>query len=218
MTKFVQSKTTISFADDHVLFRESVCNIIDTWEECKVICQVSNGCKLIESFENGNLPDLTIVDLRMPEMNGFETVQLIKNRFSKVKVIVISYSFCDETIKRLLLLGVDGFINKSDSLSNMKYLILQVIRNGSCFTENISSRFLIKSFYEEKKGKRRELTDKDRLFLKYICTDKPYKLIAMEMGITNRHAEYLRNCLFERFNVKSRVELAVIVLEKGISL
>ena len=215
MYEFTQKKIMISFADDHALFREAICSIIDTWEECKVLCQVSTGIKLLESFENGSLPDLAIVDLRMPEMNGIETIQKVKTHFSKIKVICISHSFCEETIKRLLFSGCNGFINKSDSLSNMKYLILQVIRNGSCFAENISSKLIIRSIYEGKKGGKKDLTDEDRLFLKYICTDKPYKLIAMEMGITNRHAEYLRNCLFERFNVRSRVELAVIVLEKG---
>jgi DNA-binding NarL/FixJ family response regulator len=74
------SLVKIAVADDHHLFRESLCALIDTWENCKVVIQAANGRQLLEKLHPKNLPDLVLVDLEMPEMNGYETLKAIKEK------------------------------------------------------------------------------------------------------------------------------------------
>lgn len=70
----------IAVADDHHLFREAICSNIDTWENCKVIIQAANGRQLLDKLQIKNQPDLALIDLEMPEMNGYETIKALKEK------------------------------------------------------------------------------------------------------------------------------------------
>jgi DNA-binding NarL/FixJ family response regulator len=110
----------IAFADDHHLFREAICTHIDQWENCKVIIQAANGRQLLEKLQNHNLPDLAMIDLEMPEMNGYETLKVIKEKYPSIRLLVVSQHHSEELVCRIIKFGAQGFVNKGDDLTRFK--------------------------------------------------------------------------------------------------
>ena len=212
-----KSLIKIALADDHTLFRESLCSLINNWENCKVILQAANGKLLIEQIDPNNLPDLVLTDLCMPELNGYETIKAIKLTYPEMKFLVLSKYECEETIMRILKSGAQGFINKKAESKQLKKAIFEMMLTGFSFANQAAAR-LVKQIMQHKDLQlRNDLSDKELAFLKHIATEMTYNQIAQDMAIPVRQVEYLRKTMFDRFEVQSRTSLAVQSLEKGLT-
>jgi two-component system, NarL family, invasion response regulator UvrY len=206
----------IAVADDHSLFRESLCAMIDTWENCKVIIQATNGKQLIERLGTKDLPDLALIDLAMPEMNGYETIKAVKEKFPDVKLLAMSYYNSEEVVWQLIKYGAQGFVNKHDEVIRLKKAIGEVIYSGYFFSDHTASKLVRKALQTGILSIKNSLSEKEVIFLRYVCSEKTYKEIAQAMGLEERQAEYLRNTLFQRFGVTTRTGLAIMAMEKGL--
>jgi len=212
------SLVKIAVADDHHLFRESLCALIDTWENCKVVIQAANGRQLLEKLHPKNLPDLVLVDLEMPEMNGYETLKAIKEKYPEIRLLVISLHYSEELVWRIIKFGAQGFVNKNDDIARLKKAIAEMIRNGYFFSDHTASKMVKKAMQTGTLTIQNDLSETDVRFLKLVSSEKTYKEIAREMKLTGRQIEYLRNNLFDRFEVCTRTGLAVIAMEKGLAV
>lgn len=208
----------IAMADDHNLFRESLCTIINSWENCKVILQAANGKQLIESLNTKNLPDLALIDLNMPVMNGYDTLKAIKEKYPAIKLMVISTYNSEEMIWQVIKCGAEGFISKDDDPSRLKKGVVEMMQTGYFFSDHSASKMVRKFMQNGKITLANSLTKKDIDFLKYLCPEKTYKEIALVMNLEERQVEYLRVSLFEKFGAKSRTGLAVKAIEKGLAI
>ena len=207
----------IALAEDHVMFREALCQQINTWENCQVILEAGNGRELINGLNNQAPPDIVLVDLCMPVMNGYEAIEEIKRLFPTIKILVISMYCSDEAIYRVRRAGANGFLNKMEGMEAIRTAVYKTMNSPYFITPNsIMSSILVSS--HDQPSLRYNLSEEELKFLRYICTEKTYKAIAAEMGISGRHVEYLRYNLFERFNVQSRTGLAIRVMEKGLAI
>ena len=213
-----KSLIKIALADDHTLFRESLCSLINDWENCKVILQAVNGKQLIEQINPKNLPDLVLTDLCMPEMNGYETIKAIKQSYPEIKFLIISMYDCEETIMRTLKSGAQGFISKTAETKQLKKAIFEMMRSGYYFTNHAAARLVKQAMQNEDYKLRNDLCDKELAFLKHIITEMTYSQIADDMAIPPRQVEYLRKLMFERFDVQSRTGLAIQSIEKGLTI
>jgi two-component system, NarL family, invasion response regulator UvrY len=212
-----KSLIKIAVADDHAMLRESMCQIIDTWENCKVILQADNGRQFMAQLDPKNLPDLALVDLRMPEINGYELIELLAKKYPEIKKMVLTLFIGEDAISRAFQAGAHGFMDKTEASTKLKKGIYEMMRTGHYFSDQSAARMVKQSLATGKKNKK-NLNEEEILFLKNIITEKTYKQIASDMGIAVRHAEYLRNNMFERFDVQSRIGLAVQVIEKGLTV
>lgn len=212
-----KSLIKIAVADDHTMLRESMCQIIDTWENCKVILQADNGKEFMAQLDPKNLPDLALVDLRMPEINGYELIKLLTKKYPEIKMMVLTVFIGEDAIYRAFQAGAHGFMDKSEDGNKLKKGIYEMMRTGHHFSDQSAARMVKQSLTTGQKNKK-NLNEEEIVFLKNIITEKTYKEIADEMGIPIRHAEYLRNNMFERFDVQSRIGLAVQVIEKGLTV
>ena len=97
-----KSLIKIAIADDHTLFRQTLCSLINTWDKCKVIVEAANGRLLIDSIDVKNLPELIIMDLGMPEINGFDTIKILKPLYPGIRFMVVSMYQGEETIRHLI--------------------------------------------------------------------------------------------------------------------
>lgn len=206
----------IAVAEDHAMFREALCRQINDWENCKVILQAANGRELLDGLNRQNLPDLVLVDLGMPIMNGYETIKEMKRLYSDVKLLVVSMYKSEEAILQIIKAGAQGFVYKEEGTEKIKKAVHEMMRAGYFFSDHAASKMLRHSLQTGTLSLHNDLSDEQLVFLKYICTEKTYKAIAKEMCITGRHAEYLRYNLFERFDVQSRTGLAITATEKGL--
>ncbi len=205
-------------AEDETVLREPLCDMMNSWENCKVILQVSNGRELMEKIDPKNLPDLLLVDLKMPVMNGYETMAAVKKSYPEIKLLVLSFYNSEEVICKIINEGAHGFVAKCDDVAIFKKAIHEIMKTGFYFTDPIAARLMKQRLQTGNIVTSNSISDKEISFLKCLITNKTYKEIARNMKIPDRQVEYIRNTLFDRFEVNSRTALAVLALQKGIVL
>ena len=213
-----KSLIKIAIADDHTLFRQTLCSLINTWDKCKVIVEAANGRLLIDSIDVKNLPELIIMDLGMPEINGFDTIKILKPLYPGIRFMVVSMYQGEETIIRLLKAGAQGFLHKSEEAVRFKSAIYELMQTGYSFPDRAASKHVKQLLQNKEFAVNSDLCDEEISFLKHIVTEKTYKEIADAMDAPVRRVEYLRKTLFEHFDVKSRTALSVHAIEKGLTI
>jgi DNA-binding NarL/FixJ family response regulator len=209
----------IAMADDHVLLRNALASLIDSFGNCKVIYQSGSGKQLIASINSGILPDLVILDLNMPDMDGFETAAWLQNNFPAVHVVMLTMYDSELSLIRLLQVGVKGFLKKDIHPSELKFAIQSVIQSGYYYSNHTTGK-LVNLFRQNTDGnmnlQKSMLTDLEISFLKLASTDLTYKEIAQQMKLNPRSIDTLRDQLFIKLDVKSRVGLAMVAIRNGI--
>jgi two-component system invasion response regulator UvrY len=212
-------KIKVALADDHVLLRNALANLIDTFDECEVIHQSSNGRELTGHFNNGHIADVVILDLNMPVMDGFETAEWLLKHHPAVHILMLTMYDTEISMIRLLKAGVKGFLKKDVHPSELKFAIQSVIQSGYYYSNHTTGR-LMNLFRtgtdNEMLLQRKILTEQEEEFLKLSCSELTYKEIAMQMGLSPRTVDNLRDLLFNKVKVKSRVGLVMYAIKNGI--
>ncbi|SIT93634.1 response regulator [Pontibacter indicus] len=122
---------TLAIADDHTLFRKGVIEILKGFHEITVISDASNGVELLEKIES-NLPDIIMLDLEMPDMDGIAVARYVLSKYKKVRILVVSMYGEEELVKKLLDEGVHGYLLKSADPEELRE-VLQLLRNGKTY-------------------------------------------------------------------------------------
>ncbi|HEV8286387.1 MAG TPA: response regulator transcription factor [Chitinophagaceae bacterium] len=209
----------VALADDHVLLRNALASLIDGFEGCKVIHQANNGRELIEYFKNGAIPDVVVLDLSMPEMDGYETAKFIQKHFPEVHILMLTMYDSELSLIRLLQAGAKGFLKKDIHPSELKFAIQSVMKAGYYYSNHTTDKLanLFRSGNEKKNPLQNAmLTDQELQFLRLACSDLTYKEIAQKMTLNPRAVDNLRDQLFTKFDVKSRVGLAMVAIKNGV--
>lgn len=207
-------------ADDHVLLRNALASLIDSFGDCKVIFQCVNGNELIENIKLGNIPNVLLLDLNMPVMDGFETAEWMQKHFPEVHVLMLTMYDSELSLIRLLKAGVKGFLKKDIHPSELKFAIHSVVESGYYYSNHITGK-LVNLFRNSADGlasiQKALLSEQELVFLKLVCSDLTYKEIAQKMGLNPRSIDTLRDQLFIKLDVKSRVGLAMVALRHGLA-
>jgi len=209
----------VALADDHILLRSALASLIDSFGDCRVIHQSNNGKELLDWFKNGLVPDVAILDLNMPEMDGYETARLIQNKFPAVNVLMLTMYDSELSLIRLLQAGVRGFLKKDIHPSELKFAIHSVMNAGYYYSNHTAGKLanLFRSSDEKKNFLQNlMLTEQELQFLKLACSDLTYKEVAQKMNLNPRSVDNLRDQLFTKLDVKSRVGLAMVAIKNGV--
>ena len=209
----------VALADDHILLRNALAALIDSFDDCRVINQSGNGKELISAINGGVVPDVVILDLNMPEMDGFETAALLSKKFPNVHVLMLTMYDSELSLIRLLQSGVKGFLKKDIHPSELKFAIQTVVKSGYYYSNHTTGK-LVSLFRNNTEGSLRlqnaMLSEQEISFLKLACSDLTYKEIAQKMGLNPRSIDTLRDHLFIKLDVKSRVGLAMVAIRNGV--
>jgi two-component system invasion response regulator UvrY len=219
MSKISTPPLKVALADDHILLRNALAQLIDSFGNCKIIHQSGTGRELIDNIKAGHLPDLVLLDLNMPEMDGFETATWLKKNTPQVHVLMLTMYDSELSLIRLLKAGVNGFLKKDIHPSELKFAIQSVIHSGYYYSNHSTGR-LMNLFRNNPDGsmalQKAMLSEQELLFLKFACSDLTYKEIAQQMGLNPRSVDTLRDQLFLKLDVKSRVGLAMVAIKHGV--
>ena len=131
-----EKKIKVALADDHVLLRNALSSLIDNFENCKVIHQSSNGNELIHQIKTGERPDLVLLDLNMPDMNGYETAIHLRDHYPEINVLMLTMYDSELALIRLLQAGVKGFLKKDIHPDELRYAIHSVVQSGFYYSHN----------------------------------------------------------------------------------
>jgi two-component system invasion response regulator UvrY len=209
----------VALADDHILLRTALASLIDDFENCKVVMQLTNGKELITEFKKGNLPDVVLLDLNMPEMGGLETAQWLRDIHPGIHVLMLTMYDSELALIRLLQAGVKGFLKKDIHPDELQYAIRSVMQSGYYYSHNATGK-LLNLFRNQADAastiEKTMLNGNEIRFLQLSCTELTYKEIAQEMKLNPRGVDNLRDNLFVRLDVKSRVGLAMYAIRHGL--
>ena len=209
----------VALADDHILLRNALASLIDRFENCKVVMQVSNGKELATEISKNSLPDVVLLDLNMPEWNGFETATWLRDNYPAIHVLMLTMYDSELTLIRLLQAGVKGFLKKDIHPNELNYAIHSVIENGYYYSHNATGKLLNLFRFNAVSGSildKNMLTEIEIRFLQLSCSEMTYKEIAQEMKLNPRGVDNLRDNLFTKLEVKSRVGLAMYAIRHGL--
>jgi len=203
----------IAIADDHVIIRKGVCEIINSFGGFAVDTEASNGEELIKKLQKKEkLPDICIIDINMPVMNGYDTLLNIKKLWPAMKVLVLTMFDNEHTIIKMLTNGANGFILKNSDPKELKKALLTIEEQGYYHAEFMSGRF----YATLKSNDSPKITDKEMQFLTLCCSDLNYKEIAERMNLSPRTVEGYRDNLFEKLGVRTRTALMMYAITIGI--
>lgn len=209
-------KYTIAIVDDHVLIAQALKGIISGFENFKVLFECENGKDLVQKLTTGNaIPDIVLLDISMPEMNGFETALWLKQNHPEVKVMVLSMQNDSQSVVKMLKNGAKSYLLKNSHPKDLETALNKLITDGYFYPE-WASKIIFSSLNNNTKSENlSKLTEREKEFLKYTITEMSYKEIAQLMHCSPRTVESYRDSLFEKLDVKSRVGLAVYALKNG---
>ncbi|WP_090000209.1 response regulator transcription factor [Chryseobacterium taichungense] len=128
----------IAITDDHTLFRKSLGLLINSFKNMEVVVEASNGIQLLKKLET-NQVDVLLLDLQMPEMDGFETCQKIKELYPNIKTLVLTLMNETDTIKRVVKMGVQGYFTKNTPPKELEDAIWKLEENGFYFEKSLAS-------------------------------------------------------------------------------
>lgn len=208
----------VALVDDHTLLRNGLASVISGFGDYEVVFEAGNGKEFIELLQSKPAPEIVLLDINMPEMDGFDTIKWIRNNTPSIKVLVLSMRDDDQSIIRMLQHGARGYILKDSRPDGLRNALREVAERGFFFNELVSSKLvhIINNNGDESMANTITLTDKEIEFLKWCCTEKSYKEIAVVMNISSRAVESLRSNLFEKLETLSRVGLVMYAIRNGL--
>jgi len=207
----------IAMVDDHVLLRDALAVVINGFDYCRVIQVASNGRELLDKMQADYLPNLVILDLNMPEMDGYETAKYLRINYPDIYVLVLTMYDSEISLLRMLQAGARGFLKKDIHPGELKLAIHSVMMSGYFYSHNSAGK-LVNLFKKENgsSGPPERLSENEITFLRLASTDMTYKEIATLMKISPRTVDNYRDSLFVKLNVKSRVGLAIFAIKSGV--
>jgi two-component system, NarL family, invasion response regulator UvrY len=205
----------IALADDHVILRSGLTALINNFGY-SVLFECGNGREVMEKVSKGNLPDIILMDINMPVMDGFETTLWLKRHYPLVHVLALSMYDDEIAIIRMLKNGAKGYIPKESEPKALKMAIDSVLTKGFHYSDRVTGTLLHSIDENDPKKALLNLSEKDIEFLKLVSTEMTYKEIAAHMHLSPRTIDGYRDALFERLNVKSRVGLVLFAIKNRI--
>ncbi|MDD3722414.1 MAG: response regulator transcription factor [Lutibacter sp.] len=209
-------KIDIIIVDDHLLFSQALSGLISDLTAFNVLAVFANGKELVTYLSTENkCPDIVLMDVQMPVMNGFETTKWLKENQPQIKVLALSMECEEETILKMLLAGAKGYLLKDIHPSVLEHALNELYKTGFYYTENVT-KTLLNSTNLEKSQNNIILNEREMQFLKLTCTEMTYKQIAEMMFLSPKTIENYREALFIKFNVKSRIGLVLHAIKEKI--
>jgi len=181
--------------------REAICSYIKGFAGFKVVGSVADGMQLITLIQNGLIPDIVILDIEMPVLNGYDTAKWVALNHPEIKILMLT-AFDTEIAKSIANSnGAHAFSSKDIDPQEMEEILIQLSAT---------------QIPDEQLNLNPVITFTELTFLNWICTDKTYDEIADCMNISLRQVERIRGNLFEKWAINNRTSLAVFAVKQGV--
>lgn len=206
-------------ADDHILLRDALAKLITGFNHFTVVASASDGNDVLKAIGQGAVPDIVLMDLNMPNMDGYDTARWLNKHHPSIKILILTMYDSEIALIRLLQAGVHGFLKKDIHPEELHNALLTVASGEYYYSNHVTVKIasLFKQQSDNKSTLEKVLLNETEIeFLKFACSDMTYKEIALKMNLTPRHVDNYRDSLFAKLDVKSRVGLAIYALRHGV--
>jgi two-component system, NarL family, invasion response regulator UvrY len=214
----ISTKINIAIADDHHMVRQGLMSLIHaTDSRFSVMLDAGHGKELLDKISMATyLPDVCLIDLNMPVMDGYETIVEIKKHWPQISIIVLSLYEDNYPILKALKCGATGYLSKSLSADALKEAIVDVYYKEYYFSPLVTKHFPKMNRKNIQEYTKKMLSDKEVQFLSLCCTDMTYEEIGAKMNLSSRTTEKYCAKLKEDLGIHSRAGLVMYALYVGI--
>jgi DNA-binding NarL/FixJ family response regulator len=213
-------RTTVALADDHVLLRNGLASLLQDLDY-EVVFEADNGQQFIDKLKTHTLPQVVLMDINMPQMDGYDTTLWLKKNHPNIKVLALSMFNDENAIIRMLKSGAKGYLLKDSSPAELKSAIQAITTKGFYYSELVTGTLIhtINHMDDPENSALKEvlgLNERELEFLKLICTELTFKEIAEKMHISPRTVDGYRDALLEKLQCKTRIGLVIFAIKNGI--
>lgn len=208
----------IAIVDDHSLIAEALSDIIDNFKNYHVLYTAANGMVLIEKFKQPkNIPDIVLLDINMPEMNGFETAKWLTKNHPAVLILALSMQDDETTLIKMIKSGARGYLLKNIHRVELENALDALVTKGFYYPDWATSKVLMSIAKEDAPETTHiKFNEREMEFLHLAATELTYKEIGEKMFCSPRTVESYRDGLFEKLGLKTRIGLVVYAIKNGI--
>ena len=202
--------------DDHKLLRNALASLICSLGDYEVIFEANNGKELQEHLRS-HKPDIILLDFNMPEMNGLESSEWLNRHHPDIKVLMLTMFDTELMLIKMLQSGVRGFLKKDINPKDLNHALQSVHKEGFYYSNYTSNK--LAAFFRDSDSSPiwdKILSSQELQLMKLACTELTYKEIALKMGLNPRSIDSLRDNLFDKLDVRSRVGLAMYAIKHGL--
>ncbi len=209
----------IALADDHALLRRGLAGLIGTMENMRIVAEAGDGQQLLNLLDQiknpAELPQVCVLDINMPEMNGYETAAAIRDHYPAIRTLALSMYDNEFSVIKMLRSGAAGYVLKNAEPAELSRAITDVHKHGFYHSELVTGR-LLRALHDRNTGLL-SLTEIEEQFLALCCSELTYKEIADRMFKSPRTVDGYREDLFKRLGITSRTGLVLYALKTGIA-
>ncbi len=217
----------VILVDDHELYRVGVRTVIEEkLPNISIIAECSSGKELLVLLENDLIPDLVLLDIVMPEINGIEVAIVLREKYPDIKIIMLSSEVSHSTINELLKINVDGYLSKITVKEELANAINSVVEGSHFYGQDISKViydiYISKINAPQKKGFFRKkqpmvkLTEREREIIEMLCEGVAIKKIAEKLNISSRTISNHKANIMQKLGFHSTIELVKYAIREGI--
>lgn len=209
-------KIKIAIADDYKIFREGLKVSLGQDDSMQIIYEAENGEDLLKLLETDQ-PNVILMDLKMPIMDGMEATQLVRKKYPGIKILVVSMYEDDKFIIHLMEIGANGYLLKNAEPDEIRKAIYAVHENGYYFNDLVNKALLkklvIKNNFKPSFNENVDLTERELEVLKLICEEKTAAEIAKQIFLSPRSVEGIRQRLIEKIGVRNTAGIVMFAVK-----
>lgn len=211
----------IGIVDDHQLFRKSLSLLVDSFDGTKVVLEAENGLQLFEMLEVISL-DLLLLDIQMPQMDGYETCQILRKKYPEIKVLIVSQLATRESIHKVMELGAHGFFSKNSNPEQLELAIINIYEKDFYFGQELGT-VLKEAILWQKNYKiddhilsTAQISARELDVIKLACREYSSSEIAEKLFISVRTVETHRKRIMEKTQSKNFIGVVLFILKQGL--
>jgi DNA-binding NarL/FixJ family response regulator len=210
----------VAIADDHQIFRKGVILSLRQYGNIDFVLEAENGEQLLQGLQNAAvLPDVILMDLRMPVMDGIEATKHVTKQYPNIYILALTMFEDERFVLHLMENGANGYLLKSTEPAEIKKAIMEVKSKGY-YLNNFVNRILLKRSHNRQKtaptvNAEFTMNDREREVVRLMCMEYTAQEIAKTMDISPRTVEAIKDRLMERFGVKNTAGLVFFVVKNN---
>jgi two-component system response regulator NreC len=213
----IMNEIKIAIADDQLIFRQGLVNLVSGFDRVKVLFSAENGRELLDKLPE-NRPDLVLLDFRMPELNGLDTAKIIRDKFAGIRVLILSMYDDQEFVEKAIENGAHGYLSKDDEPDEIAKAIYSTMETGYYLNDRTSKMLigkmmnlgLVKPVFQAPVV---EFTKMEVEILELICQEWTTQEIADKLHRSKRTIESSRTLMMQKINARNVVGLVMYGLK-----
>ncbi|MFH1001184.1 MAG: response regulator transcription factor [Bacteroidota bacterium] len=214
-----KEKYNIILADDHEILLDSLADLINSQHDLKVIAKATNGKQLIDKVEE-TMPDLCIVDMDMPGMNGLQASEILLKQLPELKIIILTMHNEKSLVKKMMNLGVKAYLLKTCDKDEFIFAIHQVLKNKTYFSDNIIET-VVKNETDKTSPsdiqKIASLSSREKEIIRFLCQGLNNKQIGDKIFVSHKTVDNHRTNIMRKLDVHNVVELIRFSLKNNLA-